>query len=276
MYYIVNDSKDQKSSKIKKKSVEEILMLLFRWALYIENPLDLNICALMYFALRWKPNLRNLNRMDTNAVLLQVFRNKQYASTGIFSFMDLLTIFDEKTTVLIKQEKLAKCYNNHELDEMIRDVVLLMRKDLKEAQLIIAGLQRRKSISTTALYFIINHTAKEALKNRVKWVNYLTMNSMIDDLAYRGDIPIEEWLVNSEMGFDEEAYKKDLEREKDRKLNHNVNRHAANHLQTIANMRSQSTNPKPKGKKKGNNGASFNAIIKEVTDFLHKRCPNVN
>ena len=259
--------------------MEELALLIFKWHLQLEDPLKLNVSSLLYHALRWKPNLRNLNRLDTNAVMLNVFRQKGYASTGIFALLDVIHIFDEKAIDLIKSEKSAGCYKSKEIDDIIRNIILIIRNDLKEAQLIIAGLQRKKSVSTTALYFIINQTAAKALKHKVKWAHYLTMNALIDDLSYRGDMPLDEWLLNSDMGFDERTYKKELEREKDRRLNNKMNRQAVNSLQNWSktiHLPSSRNAESFKTKSKMNKGSRFNSIMKDVKLMLNVHSPNVN
>ena len=78
--YIVSDAKnnDSQTIKIKRKSVEESAISIIKWGLHIESPEKLNVSGLIYHALRWQPDINNLNRVDTNAVMTQMFKTKRF------------------------------------------------------------------------------------------------------------------------------------------------------------------------------------------------------
>ena len=278
MSYIVNDAKsnDTPTIKIKKKSVEECAISILKWGLHIESPENLNVSGLMYHALRWHPGINNLNRIDTNAVMMQVFKTKKYVSKGIYSIINILTMIEQRHMDIIKREKLAGSYSNQEIDDMIRNLILVMRKDLSDAQRTITTLTRNPQISPSALWYIINETAILAMKNGVTWVTYLTQNSLIDDLIYRGTVPIEEWLSNSGIGFSESEFKKEQERKKDRDLNNKINRQAMNSLQTLTkSLRSNQSPQSTKGNGKRKNKLSFKQALKEVEVICSTVSPNL-
>ena len=91
-------------------------------------------------------------------------------------------------------------------------------------------------VSNSALWFTINETAKKAMREEKRWQDCLTMNSVVDDLLYRGNKGIEDWLLNAGVGFDAAEFKKEKDRQKDRDLNNSVKRQTINQLQIFSDQ----------------------------------------
>ena len=253
-------------------------MLLFIWALHLDRTHPVNVSYILYGCLRWDPEIKHLNRLDSNRVMLEVFKNKEYASKGIQSMGRILDKFTERLMALKQRERYQKIYTteNKQYDDWINDTLTVMNRDLKDAYKAIKPLVRRDSISNSSLWFIINETASLAVANGVRWIDYLTKNALIERLSWRGQkMSIHEYLLNCDIGFSEALYLKEIERKKDRDLNNALNRQSLqnfqNFTQTITNNGVRKSH-KQRGKKKGN--PSIKQIFKDIEMYTSKMGPN--
>ena len=250
------------------------MLLLFKWALNIEDPSVLNVSSLIFHALRHS-SARNLNRTDMNEVMKKVFKTKKSASKGIYSMINIINLFDEKLLSAIVTEREAGIYKSADIDDKIRSVIVVFRKDLTAAIPYLTALSRRADVTNSSLWYIVNQTAISALKDAVKWVSYLSQNSFVEELNYQGSVPLDQWLVNSGIGFNEDQYKKDQERRKDRDLNNRINRQAVNSLQTITKSLSRKNPSNTKKGDKGSKRPNFKQALREVETILNTHTPNV-
>ena len=86
LFYIAFEGKTKEStSKAAKRTLEELSLSVLAWIFHFKPFKELNVSQLMYHALRHQPNIRDLNRVDTNAVMLKVFKDVRYPQKGIFA-----------------------------------------------------------------------------------------------------------------------------------------------------------------------------------------------
>ena len=150
-----------------------------------------------------------------------------------------------------------------------------MKRDLTEVHRVISTFSRNANIVPSALWYIMNETAILAMKNDVKWMVYLSQNSLIGELCYRGAIPIDEWLVNSGIGFSEEKYKEEQDKRKDRDITARMNRQQINSLKTLAaSVKGRSKQSQNENKSSKNKKLTFKAILRDVSTVLTTFCPN--
>lgn len=247
--------------------------------LHLNEPNNLNVTSIIYHSLRNKPSVKNMNRTDTNTVMQKCFSIKQNVITGLYSVISMMDIFEQKLVDIVFRERAANVYKKAKIDDHIRNAILVFKYDIREAIKTLGVLVRNKEISASAIWYAINETAKNALVNGVRWVDYLTQNSLMDDLLYRGAIPLDQWLLNAGLGFDEEAYKKEIERKKDSESNKTSNRSAVttmkNFVTTLKGIKSGGNHSK-RGKRKfvGNKTISFKSALQDVQAMLSEDLPN--
>ena len=250
-----------------------------RWVTCIEDPDKLNMTGLLYQAMRFNPRIQNLNKSDSNAVLSKVFKNINTGQRGVLSLQLLLDRFDTNAINLITKELAAKCYNSQEIDAIIRRLISIARQDLQRVYPIIGGISRKPNVNHSTLWYIMNQTAKTALKENVRWQDKLTNHNEIDQLIYDSNKDINEWLIHSGLGFDEKEYKAQVNRQKERDLQNALSRQMYKNITNAQNSKNSNVNnfnsrgngqQKPKRRK----GMSLNQAIREAEVFLHKYHPN--
>ena len=234
-------------------------MQIFSWGLGITEPLRLNMSEMFYHALRWYPEMKSLNRVDANAVMLEIFRSKRLIRPALDAMKRIIELFEERLLSKIEKDRATGTYKHHSADTKIQKVAQIMKADLMDVKRIIHTHIQNKNVKCASFYTYLNETATEALKNDRRWQTYLTMNTMVDNLFYRGDIPIDQWIINASLGFNEDEYKRELERKKERNL------HAAQMRQTIDLQKSFITNwGKSKGGYNNNNNYNNRNVKKKI------------
>lgn len=226
--------------------------------------------------------VKNMNRIDTNAVMLKCFSIKQNVSTGLYAVINMIETYEQRSSETILRERAAGVYNKAKYDDWIRASIVIFKRDIRDAIATLNVMIRDKEVTSSALWFIVNQTAKKAMENGIKWVHYLTQNSLIKDLQYRGSIPIDQWLLNAGLGFDESAYKKELDRAKDSDSNKKANRSAvstiANFVQGLKNGMNSEKSFTTKGNRrlraKAKGSFSFKKAKGEVETLLQSILPN--
>lgn len=276
MYYIVNDTKDSTPKKVKKKSVEELIMSIFKWLLYIEPPYTLNVSALIYHSLRWKKSIRNLNKTDINQVMLTVFKRKKSVTPGLYAIIEMIEVYEWKSIQLIKEEKAAGVYKTSKIDDMIRLIIIIGKKDIKEAINALSPLVRDEKTKSSALFSIINQTAVEAMQNGEKWVNYISKPNLINEITFNSNkMEIEDWLIDSGIGFDEKQYREDLRLQKERDFNNKMNRQSIKNwaISLHQNSNNNQTTRRPSGKGRPKRSGAKSVLV-DVTTALRVHRPN--
>ena len=209
-----------------------------------------------------------------------VFKKKGYATQGLYAIIDMVEIYEEKAIELIKCEKRANIYKSAKIDDMIRLCMMIFKKDIRVVINALGVHLRDQNVSSSALYSIINATAVESMIDGIRWVDNIQNQNLVKEITYNTKMPIEEWLMSSGIGFDETKYKRDQEREKDKALNHKINRHAASQLQNWANSvqnatKSSTTNTKKSSRPNRPKKGSFKKVLSEVTAMFNIYRPNL-
>ena len=278
MYYIVNDTKDNTPAKAKKKSVEELIMAIFKWLLCIEPPHTLNISGLIYHSLKWKKGIRNMNKSDINAVMLTVFKRKKSVAPGLYAIIEMIEMYEKKSISLIQQEKIAGVYKTTRIDDMIRLVIVIAKMDIKDAISALNPMVRDETISASAIFSIINITAVDAMQAGEKWDRYLAQNNLVKDIAYNNNIPIEDWLMDSGIGFDEKQYKTEQNQKKQLELNNKMNRQSIKNWAISINQNNNSNNStitkRPTTRRTRPRRGGSKSILSDVTTALQVHRPN--
>ena len=267
--------------------MEGVIVNLFEWIFHIVKPEDFNPSLIIMHALRLKPEIKSLNRSDGNAMMKNLFGSKSLAPSGIYALRDICEKFERLHFERIMSEKCLNKYNSETVDDIIREMVIIFKQDLEEARRTILQLKNDNTVSATSLWSVINDTASKAVQKNVKWSHYLTMNSFVAEVIYRSNTKIENWLIENQMGFDEEQFKKELERNKERNINNHFIRKSFEQQNKLFNRWENSAKPKPynprnKGKGKGGNKSKPKQLItvkqakQDVKHILDVKFPNIS
>ena len=281
--HIHTDSGDEKSAekaskKTRKCSKEQTILMIFEWLLCIKPPDQINVSEVLYQALRWNPDVRQMTRTDQNAVMLHVFKTKGMISSSLRSTKLLLEEFERRSMVAIDQEINNNIYLNGEIDRTIQKLVYIMKSDITEINRLISPHIRNKDLKAHQIFFFLNKTAKKAVDQGVSWMSIASQNALADILFAKARVPLEQFLINEDIGFDEDQYKIEEERMKERNL-------ASSQLrQQIALqhsfMRNFSATSGLKDKKRfkpqtGRGNNKFKEMIDYHNAFLKEHMPNI-
>ena len=159
--------------------MEENIINIFKWFLHLIEPHCLNVSDLIYHSLRNKPTVKNMNRIDTNAVMLKCFNSKNNVTIGLYAIISMMEIYEQRSAELVYKERANGTYTKAMFDDHIRNAIIIFKRDIRDAIDVLSVMARNTEISATALWYTTNQTAIKAMQNGVKWVNYLTQNSLL-------------------------------------------------------------------------------------------------
>ena len=237
--YIGNDKVVKTTKKLKKSSIEQVLVSIFEWCLYIKPSHLLNASEILYDSLRWNPELKRMTRTDQNAVMLEVFQKKQMISTALISVKLLLEEYEKRSMIKINREIVNGKYNNDDIDRTIAKLVWVMKMDMVNVKQHIMPHIYNKDLKAHQIFYFLNSTAKIAADQQSPWLSIVSQNAMCTKLFYKGRMPITQFLINADIGFDEEQYKLEEERAKERNLSSvQFRNHLALHRDLFKNISS--------------------------------------
>ena len=256
--------------------MEQVLILLLAWILYIIPPEKLNISEIFYHAMRLNDDLKQMLRTDQNALMLDIFKRKSYITTAIISVLKLIAEFRRRNMAKIDTEMGEGKYTNKKraIDRLLSKLLFVAEKDLQDILRFLRGHINDSKVSSASLWNYLNHTAVLARKSGDKWMTILTMNVLTTDLFKRGDIPIERFILSANIGFDEDQFKIDQERLKERNLNNqNYRQTLALHQRFLQNTTNTNTSTPRRPNRR--NKPKLGNIMEFHNDFLKTNLPNI-
>ena len=116
-----------------------------------------------------------------------------------------------------------------------------------------------------------------AVEQETKWVAIASQNDIAQTLFHKAQKTVEQFVINSDIGFDEEQHKVDEERAKERNLSNSQLRHQiALQRSFMKNLpyQNRGTKRQNKSNKNGNTSNKFKEMMDYHTEFLQIHSPN--
>ena len=254
--------------------------MIFEWLLHITPEHKLNVSSILYQSLRWNPDIRSMTRVDQNAVMLEVFKKKYMAGNALQSAKLLLEEFERRSMKRIDREIAKKIYKTADVDRIISRLVHVMKTDLSDVRRLVPSHANNHYNKPHQVWFFLNGTARMAVEQDTKWVAIASQNAIAQALFHKAQKTVEQFVINSDLGFNEEQYKVDEERAKERNLsNSQLRQQIALQRSFIRNLPYSNTNNKRQNRfntsgKNKNNSNKFKEMIDFHNDFLNKHLPN--
>ena len=219
MYTDRKDDKESSSKTRRKKSDPELIREICQCNLHqIIDKKGFKITSLMFDVLRADPTIKSMSRTDTSKIMVTMMKSKSYARASISSMRKLMEKFDTLMYSVIADEKSNNTYQSEEVDQIIRQIIFVIKADLQQVYEFITIYVDKKEIESTAFYSWLNETFVKAMKHSQKWYYYLSMNGSLEEVVQKSKLDIIQWLIRQEMGFDYESYRRDQERRKDKEV----------------------------------------------------------
>ena len=248
-----------------------------KWACYLEDYMVLKVSEIALDALRWKPEIRALNKSDLNSLMTDVFKTKKYATTALYAIKQILDVFTKRQIALVIHQKRTKTYNCYDTDDTVRELVAIFKQDIDDAITVIKQLSRDMSVTSTHLWSAINETAAAALRHGVKWGDYLTQNQFVNEILGRPKISTANWLMEQSMGFDEVQYRREMDRIKRLNLDHQLLRRTSEQQQSfVKNLKFSWKNASANVGKNKKSKISVNQAMKDIADIMKAKCPTLS
>ena len=187
MYTDRKDDKDSSTSKTRrKKSDPELIREICQCSLHqIIDKDGFKITSLMFDVLRADPTIRSMSRTDTSKIMVTMMKSKSYARAATFAMKRLMDKFDTLMYSVIADEKANNAYQSEDLDQIIRQIVFVIKADLQQVYEFISIYVDKKEIDSTAFYSWLNETFVKAMKHSQKWYIYLSMNGSLEEVVQK-------------------------------------------------------------------------------------------
>ena len=272
-----NKPVEKTTKRIKKCSKEQTILMIFGWLLGITPPDQLNVSSILFQSLRWNPEIKTMTRTDQNAVMMETFKSKRMIGYSLQSVKLLLEEYEKRAMMVIDREIRQQKYTHAEIDRIISKLIFVMKSDVNEVNKLIIPHVHNKDYQPHHVFYYMNATAKIALEREVRWAAIASQNAIASKLFYKAKIPIEQFIVNSDIGFDEEQFKQEKERSRERNLVSSQMRQQISFQRSfMKNMNNAHYRERPRNKPNSNTStkSKFGEMIAFHNDFLRHHFPN--